>query len=101
MLVHKPIVYSNVEKTQIINSSLPGKNPENTSKNSTPALNQNTIPFTPSGTAPASTENVTLSSQVAVTGTTPASPLSVIGTGVTLSAVAMIVVRNKRREKNF
>jgi hypothetical protein len=101
MLVHKPIVYSNVEKTQIINSSLPGKNPENTSKNSTPALNQNTIPFTPSGIAPASTENVTLSSQVAVTGTTPASPLSVIGTGVTLSAAAMIVVRNKRREKNL
>ncbi|MDD5188989.1 MAG: hypothetical protein PHF57_12360, partial [Methanoregula sp.] len=55
----------------------------------------------PTTTFPTVTKIDTYSSQITVTGKTPASPLSVIGTGATLVTAVMLVLLNKRREKNL
>ncbi|GAB6286665.1 MAG: hypothetical protein STSR0009_28670 [Methanoregula sp.] len=100
-LAYKPGLDVYVAGNPITNQALPGKNLGDTKEETSPIRAHTDTFVTPIGTPPPSTENGNNSSHVAVTGTTPASPLSAIGTGLTAVATAIIVLQNKRREMNF
>ena len=106
-LVARPILNNIViTATPATNPSLPNRTLGNTTGNTSPSLTQTATPVTPTESIPTTTFPTvtkidTYSSQITVTGTTPASPLSVIGTGATLVTAVMLVLLNKRREKNL